>query len=62
MLKVRGLIILCFANLGFCFIDKVGVLPQLGSWNSGMLEKWVLGYWSFGLMVRQRRNDIIRIG
>jgi|GEM_PF-2881186 len=39
--------------------DKV---VRLECWNYGILEKWVLGYWSVGLMVRQRRNDKIKNG
>jgi hypothetical protein len=39
---------------------KLGASPQLGYRNAGILEKWILGYWSTGLMVRRRRNDLIK--
>jgi hypothetical protein len=29
---------------------KLGALPQLECWNAGILEEWILGYWSVGLM------------
>jgi hypothetical protein len=51
--------------------NKLGASPQpveslevvrLECWNPGILEKWVLGYWIVGLMVRRRRNDKIKNG
>jgi hypothetical protein len=32
------------------FNPKLGASPLLECWNDGILEKWVLGYWSVGLM------------
>ena len=42
-----------------CILKKIklGASPRLELWNAGILEKWVLGYWSIGLMVRRRRNE-----
>jgi hypothetical protein len=30
--------------------SKLGASPQLECWNDGILENWVLGYWSVGIM------------
>jgi hypothetical protein len=41
---------------------KLRASPQLECWNAGILEEWVLGYWTIGLMVHRRRNDKIKNG
>jgi len=42
---------LFFSPRFYSLYYKLGASSQLEFWNAGILEKWVLGYWTVGLMI-----------